>query len=242
MSHNDEKLYTYSKIDINEKNMESIKEKTLKKIEKDRVKKKNKLIKTIAVASIGCIVFFKSTEINATLSTWFRGVTLITDDVSQILNQKEYGTLETEGEHIEKTVPPFINNSKIVSNELGNKLSLSSVSDLSLVLENGTYTTKDFVLNNADMAVIIYDEGIYLKKGEELNLRFDVDLSVPDASKEGEYIEIGYIYNDKYQKVIFDRFQSATISIKADSDGYYYPTIINCALWYTSILNLTINK
>lgn len=132
-----------------------------------------------------------------------------------------------------------INSSIVNENSFDSTITYTSVDDVE-VTNNRIPET---IIGQNSIAIFTQTNktGWYLKKGDTLNLSFNIDEHFASADGTGEHLIFGYVFNNKYHELDFSTSVDFSFQLTAKEDGIYYPAIQNVSLSYVKIHYGTIN-
>lgn len=84
-------------------------------------------------------------------------------------------------------------------------------------------------------------DGWFLKKGETLEVKYNIDGTYNYGDGTGEAMIFGYVADGKYYEVDSKKDINFTFRLEAPKDGIYYPTIQNSAIGYIKITDGQVN-
>ena len=136
-----------------------------------------------------------------------------------------------EGEQLD--IPEIVIDSQIVDkNSFDDFMYFSKLSDVVIEEE-----IPSMVMGMNTMVIFTTSEtnGWYLKKGDTLEVKYNIDGTYNYGDGTGEVMIFGYIFNKQYHEVSNDKATEFCFNFEATEDGIYYPTIQNAAIGYVKI-------
>lgn len=145
--------------------------------------------------------------------------------------EKIIGIPLIEGEQLD--IPEMVIDSQIVDkNSFDESDYYSSVSDVEI-----KKSIPEMVMGQSAMVIFTTSEtnGWHLKKGDTLEVKYNIDGTYNYGDGTGEVMIFGYIFNKQYHEVSNDKATEFCFNFEATEDGIYYPTIQNAAIGYVKI-------
>jgi hypothetical protein len=188
---------------------------------------RRKISVRIAVVAAAIVAMMLSAlTVNAATGGKLFGAILLNKENRHIAKEPNYASMQAvpPGTEIAPVNGPILNSNIINKNQLQTLLA-GSVTNIPTKESDGKYAIPEFMTNNGDLVVFTKrdDSGWHLKKGEQLTIRFELDLKTNKQSDPtGEWMEIGYIKNGELTKSFAKKAKDFSYTVTADEAGKYY--------------------
>jgi hypothetical protein len=196
-----------------------------------QIKKTSRRVALFAAAIIAMLL--SALTVNAATGGKLFGAILLNKENRHIAKEPNYASMQAVSPRTEiaQLNGPILNSNIINKNQL-QTVRASSVTNIA-VTENddGKYAIPELLLKNNGGLVIFTkkgDSGWHLNKGEQLTIRYTLDLKTnKDSDPAGEWMEIGYIKNGELFTSFAKKAKEFSYTITADEMGEFYFYAVN---------------
>jgi hypothetical protein len=189
---------------------------------------RRKISVRIAVVAAAIVAMMLSAfTVNAATGGKLFGAILLNKENRHIAKEPNYASMQevTPGTEIAPLKGPILKSNIINQNQL-QKLHAGSVTNIAVTGIDKKYAIPELLLrNNSDLVIFTKTEesGWHLNTGEQLTIRFDLDLKTSkDSDPAGDWMEVGYIKNGELITSFTKKAKEFTYTITADKAGEYY--------------------
>jgi hypothetical protein len=166
----------------------------------------------IALVAAAIAVMMSALVANAASGGKLFGAILLNKENRHIAKEPNYASMQAvpSGTEIAPFEKPILNSNIINENQL-QTINASTVTNIAVTGSHGQYPIPELLTGNGDLVIFTKtdDSGWYLNKGEQLTIRYTLDLKTNKQSDQaGEYMEIGYIKNGELLTGFFKRPRS----------------------------------
>jgi hypothetical protein len=189
-----------------------------------KAKKISRRIALIAAAIVAMLV--SALGANAATGGKLFGAMILNNENRHLAEEQNYVSMKEvpAGTDIDAPKRPVLINNIINEKQL-QTLNAGSVTNIAVEKNDETYAIPELLTDNGDLVVFTKKDvsGWHLNKGEQLTIRFILDLKTNKQSdKAGEIMEIGYIKNGEVTTGFTEKKKEFSYTITADEAGQYY--------------------
>ncbi|MFB9274397.1 hypothetical protein [Cohnella cellulosilytica] len=181
--------------------------------------------RTVVLAAAAAALLAAALGANAATGGKLFGAIVLNDDNRHLAQAPDYASMreESPGSSINDVNKTALT-STIIREEQLQSVNAGSITNIALEEQDGRFLIPQLLTGNGDLVIFTKEEGggWELEPGDELSIRFKLDLTHNYSDPNGEYMELGFIRNGEPIKGSFDKTPSFDYTVTADEAGVYY--------------------
>ena len=196
-----------------------------------------KHLKVIAAASLVLLISCISMTLNVESGTQSADSCILrTPEEIQSFNE-EPPLVNTDTDTDIQNNTDNIHSQIIDESAFGTDIFYHSVHDITVSQNSSLFNIPELAFGPVDMIIIAKDDysGWELSEGEQLQVDISIDPYYAHEDGTGENMIFGYIYNNKYYELKFQKVTEFSFVLTADKSGIYYPVFQNIGASYIHI-------